>query len=424
MSLHLVAGPPGGGKSYFAFRRLLVDELLLGDRWIVTNLAVKLPELNEQLQRCYPARNINLHDRLRVISDEDVHEFFRIRPGWTVTVAPDKHSRIPIAWQPDADTPADKVRGVMYILDEVHLFFNARNWMNNGREIGFYLSQHRKLGDDIIAISQAPEKLDKQFRLDAQDSTVVRNIGKENWGVFRLPEGRIVASTFFGLKGAGNKPNHSFTFKIEKDWANCYDTAKGVGVTGRSADKGERRRGVPWQLVILLFLSLLVLVWFAPGWTKKVVSRATKGIAGNVRELSPASVHERSGVNSSQPPPGKASAPSVALSAPSNVTVKGWFTLGNATTLFMSDGSTISRGVQAITERGVLVDGRFFELTRPVSQSATVDTNGAPMAQPVYAAPASAEPNMQPVEAVIFSPSYVLPWRGPNPSWLTHPVRW
>jgi hypothetical protein len=42
--IHFVVGKPGGGKSYYAVRQLC-HELLHGDRFIVTNLALNLDAL-------------------------------------------------------------------------------------------------------------------------------------------------------------------------------------------------------------------------------------------------------------------------------------------------------------------------------------------------------------------------------------------
>jgi hypothetical protein len=147
---------------------------------------------------------------------------------------------------------------VLYVIDEVHEFFNARRWADTGEDALHYLSQHRKLGDDVICITQSIGNVDKQFRSVAQDFTYVRNHGKES---LPLLGGLIRSLPLFARQtylepytGApGQRPMEIRTFKLNVEGlASCYQTAAGVGLLGRGADIGERKKGLNpiWLAVI------------------------------------------------------------------------------------------------------------------------------------------------------------------------------
>ena len=143
--------------------------------------------------------------------------------------------------------------GVFYVLDEVHIAFNSRAWADTGAEVLYYLSQHRKLGDDVICITQAIANVDKQFRSVAQDYTYIKNLSKQRIGLFRLPA-LFWRHTYSQPATDTSKPMESGTFKLDvAGVASLYDTAKGVGIHGRAgADTNARKKGLSW-------------VWFAVG---------------------------------------------------------------------------------------------------------------------------------------------------------------
>jgi len=136
--------------------------------------------------------------------------------------------------------------GVFYVLDEVHIAFPARDWVNTGQQVLYYLSQHRKLGDDVLCVTQHLDNLDKQFRTMAQDFTWIRNLSKIKMGLFKMP-GLFLRSTYCSDKETAEAVETG-TFRLNVSGiAKCYDTAAGIGVVGRSgADLGERRKGMPW----------------------------------------------------------------------------------------------------------------------------------------------------------------------------------
>jgi len=187
MSIHAISGKPGGGKSMYAVRMML-DELVHGSRPIITNVALNLGRLNEYLQKEYPLKNIDIFARVRLMDDDMTGKFWTYRPKGR-----DEWVRIPTLskeeWSSGKKPQYAGIEdaGVMYVIDECHNFFNSRAWTETGRDVLFYLSQHRKLGDTVVWITQAVMNVDKQFRSVTQDYTYLRNLTKEKMGLFRLP---------------------------------------------------------------------------------------------------------------------------------------------------------------------------------------------------------------------------------------------
>lgn len=292
MSIHFVSGKPGGGKSLYGLK-LIYEELLYGTRPIVTNLAVRVGALNAFYQRTYDnprafyrvklpswlwwlygflpewliakldviaveeietrfksPRLDDICSRVHLITDEEMAVFFTKRPDGEVEHITNERWRA--GARPDYSVVKD--HGVFFCLDEVHIPFNSRAWADTGAEVLFYLSQHRKLGDDVICITQSVANVDKQFRSVAQDFSYIRNLGKEVVGMMRLPL-RFVRKTYAQMPTAdGTAPMNWAFFSLDVDGlASCYDTAKGVGIHGRGgADTKERKSGIHW-------------LWFAIG---------------------------------------------------------------------------------------------------------------------------------------------------------------
>jgi len=97
-------------------------------------------------------------------------------------------------------------QGVVYHLDECQLFYNVRKYAEAPEEMPFYLSQHRKLGDDIYVYTQKPENVDKMLRSFTQEFIYVTNVGKKKIGIFQPPRFFRMAAypdVFHGRAGAG-----------------------------------------------------------------------------------------------------------------------------------------------------------------------------------------------------------------------------
>lgn len=381
MPIHVILGKPGSGKSLYATQRLIL-ELVEGERNVVTNLPLRVARLNEYLQQRYPSINTRLVERLRILTDEEMREFWKYRG-------------------PSGEDKGE--RGVAYFLDEAHIAFNARDWATLGRGALHYLSQHRKLGDIVWPITQAAGNLDKQFRSVAEDFTVLRNEYTAKYGPFR-GRGRFVRKTYLSEPTPKAEPFETATFHLDvAGVASCYDTAKGIGVHGSKADMGRRAKGIPIMWVIPGGIALAALCGVIPWLLGKGAQSWIAGDAPAVAET-PASVEGTAGAGPSRP---------VSRPAPSSVVLEGSVSLPGlewvpddkperplwvnglitvpgvyAAVAYLSDGRVLVTGdprFERFDRRGIVYDGRRIWL-RPIGpalQLPVVDQLGPQPAAPV-----------------------------------------
>lgn len=67
---------------------------------------------------------------------------------------------------------------VLVVIDEAHLWFNARDWAKQSKEMLTFLTQSRKVSVDVIFITQACTNIDKQFRVLCQYVWAFKDIQK------------------------------------------------------------------------------------------------------------------------------------------------------------------------------------------------------------------------------------------------------
>lgn len=332
MAIHFISGKPGSGKSLYGVH-LLIREIVDGTRNVVTNLPLHPGRLNEYLQLKYPDRDLRLLQRLTVMTELEARQFWQHRGDQTSPV------------------------GVMYQLDELHLFFNARDWMQTGRACLHYLSQHRKLGDVVVAITQSVPNVDKQFRSVAEDFTVLRNEYLARYGPFR-GRGRFVRKTYLSepTGGSQQEPFETASFALDAAGiASCYDTAQGIGIHGNAADKGRKPGGWSIWWTIPLGLGLASLAVIIPFFGSKAVSHV----------MAPAAVAAVAAV-SAQPVQNFESV----ASGSSDLRVVGF--VGSfarrSYRAFLSDGSVFSEVDGAVTAAGpgfLVINNRRVYFARP-----------------------------------------------------------
>lgn len=297
MSLYFVTGKIGSGKSYrglVTIRR----ELLHGNRLIVTNLPLKLAELADYLNTHYPAYNVSLFDHWReAVPGELHHEFtadgkqFRLVEGMRMVFVPSRIRMLADAelkefylYRQIAAGPVPKInqtdkhnpacldfaqwgrngkfagQGVVYLLDECQLFYNVRKYADAPDEMPFYLSQHRKLGDDIYGLTQKPENVDKMFRSFTEEFLYITNVGKKRLWIFQAPKFfRMSAFPQMFTGASGQVAEWSKSFRMDFKLAECYETAKGIGIEALTADKEAVARGISWRWALLLPVCLALL---------------------------------------------------------------------------------------------------------------------------------------------------------------------
>jgi len=348
MSIHVILGKPGSGKSLYATMRV-IRELIETQRNVVTNLPLRPDALNEYIQKTYPQSNTRFVERVRVLTDEEMRTFWTIRgPG------EDKGEN-----------------GVAYFLDEAHIAFNARDWASIGRGALHYLSQHRKLGDIVWPITQSAGNLDKQFRSVSEDFTVLRNEYTAKFGPFR-GRGRFVRKTYLTEPSTNGEPFETAQFTLDvKGVASCYDTAKGIGVHGNKADIGRRAKGIPiWTVVplaLLLGLSCVAIPWLLAKGTAKALTGGQQTVKGAANALAPNSGNSNTHVTG--PAVGKAidmgAPPPSAKPEPKDDTyLEGYTIVNKSLTVFLSDGrvlSSESKEILRLTDTYVaLTDGKVY----------------------------------------------------------------
>lgn len=287
MSIEFISGKPGGGKTLMAVE-FIVGEVIGTERTVVTNVPLDLGALNEYLQSRVTDRVINLADRIQILDDEGMKEFFRHRGRertlGRVESEKDKDGKRKFLRANYADAGADW-RPCFYVLDELHLFFNARAWMKTGEAALHYLSQHRKMGDDVLCVTQYTKNVDAQFRALAQEFHQVRNLSKEKWGIFAgPPRFKVISGQMDFSVTTQQEVNVSF-FRFNPDLGKLYDTAAGVGLVGAmAADKGKKAKGIPiwWVLPPLIVGGIAVCT--LPLWLPKLLVPKAEDIgklAGN-----------------------------------------------------------------------------------------------------------------------------------------------
>lgn len=302
--VRFISGKPGGGKSLYATMRI-IECLVETRKRIITNVPLNLPRLREYLIEKY-GEDFGVLARVRLLEPEETANFWRYygqgeilpdeprhiirlasgkelkhlsyRPRFeamiaarseseglpTIDIGPGQDEKI--AAQLWSMLSAKWDGGILYAIDEAHEFFNARQWAETGVDALHYLSQHRKLGDEVLFITQHVRNVDTQLRRVAQDFTYVKNLRKTKlpvlFGFIKAPPLFVTATYSQEKTGAvgGEEPTlRTFTLDV-KGIASCYETAAGVGIAGNAADKSEKHKGLPWWTLPGAAIALLVFI--------------------------------------------------------------------------------------------------------------------------------------------------------------------
>jgi hypothetical protein len=133
--IEVFEGRLGGGKSYSATSRALAH--LAAGGYLFTNMLLNWENCKKYCRKHY---KVELQDKQYIfVEEKDIPRINELLPrGVGVT-------------------------NILCILDEVHLWFNARDWAQASRDLLAYLTQSRKMKVDLIFISQSINNIDKQF---------------------------------------------------------------------------------------------------------------------------------------------------------------------------------------------------------------------------------------------------------------------
>lgn len=272
--LRMFLGKPGGGKSSGALRDI-VDELVHGHRIVVTNLSIDPGRLNEFIQRRFPDADVDLHKRLLLLDEKQSRRFWLYRgPGVVVpdvTRDEEKSGKFP-------DFGAYAGEGCLFVIDEAHVMFDARAWMESGPSLTYYNSQHRKLNDELVFVTQFLELIDKRVRGFAQEYWYFRNNGMEKlFTFFVLPKYFTVRVYQRPPTGMNDLPSEIHRYRLDLEMAQCYDTSAGIGIKGRQRPEKVEKRGLHIGWLTVPAAIALYLFWAAPDWAGKAIAGTDTG---------------------------------------------------------------------------------------------------------------------------------------------------
>ena len=148
--IKLVTGKLGAGKTLYCVAEML--DLFCKGRTVATNIALNWDEMC-RLALSY--KGVILDRRQWVEIDPNKDRNWHLVPPWGVLGGP-----------------------VAVYLDEIHLFFNARNWQQTAsvfEDLVSFLTQSRKACMDITFIAQDGGTIDKSFRVQCEFEYYVVN---------------------------------------------------------------------------------------------------------------------------------------------------------------------------------------------------------------------------------------------------------
>jgi hypothetical protein len=409
--IHFTTGKPRAGKGLFVMAEI-IRELRFGSRVIVTDLPVKLdpwlrvfvsgvswdpsPALfrnsfgrsrsrsSVQVESGLVAYLISnfgsdfgVRQRLRILSESEAKEFYLVRcrrsdNEW-ITL---DHKRDPKNNSVESFSTEIPTHPTVYITDECWRTFPSREWQTTGKGVVFYAAQHAKLGDDWYLTTQHTNQIEKQLRDLAQDFSVIKNMANRRVAMFRGPSIFTVSVYDRPPNGVMIEPMSVSTFRLDKKGIGaCYDTAAGSGVIGQGADIGQKKKGLPFAVIIVGVLCVIGLLIASP----KIVSYA---LAKYMGPAAPVPVAATVATNA----PGAFSVGKVAEALvsggkacpvatgalPEPLQFCGTFSDGKVTRYFLSDGSVriLRSQFQELPDGRVFVDGQIYSVKRADHEAA------------------------------------------------------
>lgn len=351
----------GGGKSLWG-NILCLRELEHSERFVVTDIPVIFsnpPAGAPNTWWTYPdyfhqfvKAPVIVTDRMAVLNEDQAREFWRYLPlGYFAKVHGEKlveilkeygceivenewpHGScrmIKLPNKPHAlfkNVPDFRFRTVIpenrvgchYVIDEAHKKFPPMHYQQVGPQAEWYMSELRKLNDDLDWITQHPDKVDKNFRRNITQTMCFENMSKT-----RLFAGVTLPGRFrwhwynqSEIPTRIDKPTASGWFHLDskRRYHYLYKTMDGTGVAGGML-KETGRKGRHWSIWILAVVVILIGAYILPRALEKMVTQAVSAGAGSFERGMRKGI-EKSGIVA--PPPAapaaapQTSAPAVAL---------------------------------------------------------------------------------------------------------------
>lgn len=360
--IRIFLGKPGGGKSYDALRDL-VEEAVHGTRRIFTNLAIDIPALCQYIHDKYPYADFDCHKRLRILSREECTKFYLIREMGTGYTYPERTKEQESA--NDWWSVKPEHNDCYYVIDEAHIFFDAREWAASGRSLSYYNSQHRKFNDEVVFVTQFLDLLDKRVRGFAQEFWYHQNNGLVKFATYFSMPSYFVVDVYSKPKtdGPAKESAESTTrFRLDPQLAACYDTSAGVGITGRKQPEKQRKKGLALYWLSVPFAAAVLLAFYAPEAMYSGITNLVTPSSPKTPQAQP--VHMESAKTIPAPIPPPITPPQMPPELPpAPVYVRSVAIAGKKALVTLSNGEVLTRGtgLLLITDDFVFTkDGRRF----------------------------------------------------------------
>lgn len=384
-----VVGKPGGGKSFYSLRHI-VNVLANTENSVVTNLSVNVAELHAYLAVKYPDKAIDTPRRVRILNVEQSRRFWLYRinaDGLDVNLDGVTRDEEKQGKNVDYDriTKANKEAlskglprvypGVDFVIDECHVFFDARAWSDTGSSLTYYNSQHRKLDDNVTFVTQFLELIDKRVKSFSQEFIYLRNNGAEKFlTFFRGPSYFIAKHYQRPPAGMQDMPSEVHRFTLDVPLANCYDTSAGVGISGVGRPEAKRKKGFNVMWLLVPFFAAVAFLIFAPDFlaSSLVGTKAGKYSSSTLGLTADQSAHANQDGGAAEraalPPPVATPSGAAVTELPPYPT--GFVRMGRKVNVHMSDGTTRTERDDELTKierNSVTLDGKklFIRASRP-----------------------------------------------------------
>jgi len=256
--IEVFEGRLGGGKTYHAVKRMV--KYLASGGVVCSNIALKMDAVAAYLRTCYSWEY--QEGQYIFLEDEKINQFYRHTPSGT------------------PECPS------LVVIDEAHIWLNARDWANVLREMLIFLTQSRKCFTDIIFISQSALNIDKQIMRLVQYVWRFRDLKKLKiaelgigWPLNQFLvaqydyDGKTLLDKKFELKDKQIYPLYNTHELLRK-----FPRLEGVQIKFDGKIKGGRRKKIMKLVLIVAFL--VVMLWI--GYQKigsKIGLRKEKPVA-------------------------------------------------------------------------------------------------------------------------------------------------
>ncbi|MBN86217.1 MAG: hypothetical protein CL885_01705 [Dehalococcoidia bacterium] len=241
-----VTGKPGAGKSYFSVKVVLEELKKDNPRTIVTNVPLNVPKIKKHV-----GKPVEIYG-LATFTD---NRFFFTQRGHYEFQVPSEENIDFSQYLQDDD------KGVLYIIDEAHLYFNSRNWKDLAKATLSYFTFIRHIGDTLLYLTQKYADVDAQLRGKTQTFNLIRNLSRERFLKYFKRGSGFRAYQYLNEEDirSKDKASQDFTYNFEKKVARLYSTS----IFNKETDVRTKVKGIPitWALLALALVAGSGVYW-------------------------------------------------------------------------------------------------------------------------------------------------------------------